>query len=121
MAIRRKGLLGVGVVLTNLNLKVLALKGRTVAATREGILVIKKRSQELTPIDTGDLRTNVQTWVKNTTNGPVATIHYSQEYALFVHEIDKNYTVGQWKFLEQALKDTERRVLHVLARKVKFR
>ncbi len=39
---------------------------------------------------------------------PTVTIGFSAAYAVFVHEINKNYRVGSWKFLEKALSRTSR-------------
>jgi hypothetical protein len=54
-----------------------------------------------------------QALLKRSTS-PVAIICYSAYYASIIHENNKNYTVGQWKFLETALKNN----LAVITKKV---
>lgn len=45
---------------------------------------------------------------------PSAEIGYTASYAIFVHEIDNNYTVGQWKFLETALFSNQKEILRII-------
>jgi glycerate kinase len=44
----------------------------------------------------------------------MAIIGFSAFYAVFVHEINKNYKQGGWKFLEKALKDNSKKVLDII-------
>ncbi len=47
-------------------------------------------------------------------DGLVSTIGYTAYYAPFVHEIQKNYTVGNWQFLRNALANNEAKILGIL-------
>lgn len=48
-----------------------------------------------------------------------AEIGFTAAYAVFVHEIKKNYTVGDWKYLERALYDNQDRILHIISSRAK--
>jgi hypothetical protein len=50
-----------------------------------------------------------------------AEIGFTAFYAVFVHEIQKNYTVGDWKYLERALYDNQDRILKIIADRAKVR
>ena len=50
-----------------------------------------------------------------------AIVGYSAYYALFVHEIDKFYTVGAWKFLEWALRSQKGMILKIIKDRVKIK
>lgn len=80
-------------------------------------------SQELTPVDTGNLKGSAYT------NPPIVDakgkdgeveVGYTAEYAAFVHEQDKNYNTGQWKFLETALNNNKTRILKILRGELKI-
>ena len=105
---------GMDTVLRNLNREVQKIKGRTVGGMREAALIVRRRAQQLTPIDTGHLRENVWTDAWNTPKGPVAGIHFGAAYAVVVHEVQASHQVGQWKFLEAALKEKTPEILRVL-------
>lgn len=48
-----------------------------------------------------------------------AEIGYTAFYAVFVHEIDKAYTVGGWKFLEQALAENHGMIIKIIKDRAK--
>lgn len=54
-------------------------------------------------------------------NGLVSTIGYTAYYAPFVHEIQKNYTVGNWQFLRNALVNNEMKILGILKEEAQIR
>jgi len=72
-------------------------------------------------VKTGNLRSSAGSYAYDTSKGPGAVIYYTAFYAVFVHEIDKNYTVGQWKFLETAMKEKKAVVLNIIRRVVRIR
>lgn len=110
---------GTDKVLRNLNREILGIQNRTRAGMREAALVVRKRSQELTPVDTGHLKASAYTESFDSPKGPGAEIGYMAAYAVFVHEIDKNYTVGQWKFLETALKEKAKEILEIIRKRAR--
>lgn len=52
---------------------------------------------------------------------PVAEIGFGAYYAPYVHEIDKNYTVGGWKFLERVLLNERSAILRIIADRARIR
>lgn len=74
--------------------------------TREALIIesdaIYQESQKQVPSDT-----LASSWVRriiNTARGMKIDMEYTAPYAVYVHEINKNYRVGKWKFLEDPLK-----------------
>jgi len=123
MAVGTKALVitGTDTVLRNLNREIMGIQNRTRGGLREAVLVVRKRSQELTPVATGHLRASAYTEVYNTPGGYGAEIGYMANYAPYVHEINKNYTIGQWKFLETALKEKNREILEIISKRARPR
>lgn len=109
---------GTDKVLRNLNREIMGIRSRSKAGLREAALVIRRRSMELTPVDTGNLRGSAYTETFDGVEGPGAEIGYTAGYAVYVHEIDKSYTVGQWKFLETALKEKSHEILEIIRKRV---
>ena len=66
---------------------------------------VMSTSMKLAPFDTGWLRRSRYVALPAVTAGGafVVEMGYSAPYAVFVHEINKRYVVGEWKFLEKAL------------------
>ena len=95
-----------------------AIVGRPEAGLRAAATLVKGRSIRLAPVDTGYLRQSAYVdsgfiYFK----GPWAVVGYTAIYAPMVHEINKNYTVGQWKFLETPLFDSTRDILEIIRRR----
>lgn len=111
---------GLDAVLRNLNREIKGIRNRSRSGLWQAALVIQKRSQELTPVKYGNLKASAGSYAYNTSKGPGAVIYYTASYAVFVHEIDKNYTVGQWKFLETAIKEKKAAVLDIIRRTVRI-
>ena len=105
---------GLSQINRNLNKEIKKIKGRTKAGLWQAALMVRKQSQELTPVDTGNLRGSAFTDSYDTQKGPDAVIGYTASYAPYVHEIDANYRVGQWKFLEMALRMLKKKILHTI-------
>ena len=110
---------GLETVMKNLNQAVKDIGGaRSRAGMRRALQFIKKESLALTPIDIGNLRGSVFTEVTNEGENIVGTIGYTAEYAVYVHEINKNYTVGQWKFLEKPIAENHDRILAEIVQEI---
>lgn len=117
----KKGLKGVDVVLNNLSKEIRGIENRSASGLAAAALVIEADAIKETPVDTGNLRGSSYTEVIEMENGPGAIIGYTAAYAPFVHEIDKNYTVGNWKFLQNALIRNEARVLRIIQRSARVK
>lgn len=66
---------------------------------------IVTRAMRKTPVDTGYLRASryVTKPTFTATGGTFElTVGFSALYAIWVHDRDRNYTVGEWKFLRKA-------------------
>lgn len=118
MAVRVR-MVGTDRILRNLNSEIRGIRNRTKAGLREAALVVRKRAQELSPVDTGHLKASAYTEAFDTARGPGAEIGFMASYAPYVHEIDKGYTVGQWKFLETALKEKHREILEIIKKRAR--
>lgn len=107
---------GLNKVFRRLNRKIDRIKGYTEAGLTIAAMVVKSRSMELTPHDTGNLEGSAYTSpvIKAPDGKLYVIIGYTADYALWVHEIKKNYRGGQWKYLVTALKNTKKRVLSIL-------
>jgi hypothetical protein len=108
---------GLRAIERNLNREIGKIKGRTKAGVWEAALVIRSRAQQLTPVDTTHLKTFVTTpRPSDTPMGPVTAITFHANYALHVHEIQATHRVGQWKFLETAIRELKGKALDIIKR-----
>ncbi len=115
-------------MLAKLNAQIRRIKNRTGAGLRIAVLHVKGKSLEITPKYQGHLQNSCGTQVLKTTSGFSGEIYYTAAYAVFVHEIDKNYSSsptsrnprGQWKYLETAMKQEAKEVLHLIQMTVKI-
>ena len=115
MAVSQMKTTGLDKVLRNLNRRINAIEGRTKGGLAEAAMIVQGRSMELTPHDTGHLEGSAYVNpVKELPQGPTVEIGYWAAYALYVHETDRNYKRGQWKFLETALKEMTKKMLAVI-------
>ena len=97
-------------------------KTQSVIALEKAALFVKAEAVKRTPIDTGALRASAKIRVDSTSQKkPFAEIYYTAAYAIFVHEIQKNYTVGEWKYLERAINENKQKIRKILGRSFKFR
>lgn len=109
---------GINGVIRNLNKEVANLKKRTVAGMWEAGLEVKRRSMELTPVDTGNLKASHYSVAYESSAGPAVEIGLTAAYAPFVHErLELRHPVGQAKFLETALQEVP--VIQILERAAK--
>ena len=82
-----------------------------------------KESNELTPIDKGDLRKSGKLKLEKKGNSIAAVVSYGDSrvtYAAAVHEINKNYNEPGtgWKYLERPLKKNAKRYLNYMRKKI---
>jgi hypothetical protein len=102
-------------ILRDMNKAVRQIKGRTLRGVLRAAQLIRRRAVQMTPVDTGNLRSG--SYVDGVVVphfGPMAEVGFTAAYAPFVHEINKNYVTGQWKFLQTALHESQKDVLRVI-------
>lgn len=121
MAGVKKKLEGVDIVLRNLNKEIQGIDNRTRSGLGAAALVVKADALKETPVDTGNLRQSAYTEVFDSPEGYSAVIGYTASYAPYVHEIDKNYNVGNWQFLRNSLMQNETRVLRIIQNSARIR
>ena len=112
---------GLSQIERNLNKEIKKIKGRTKAGLWQAALLVRAQSQRLTPVDIGNLKGSAFTDPYETSKGPGVIIGYTASYAPYVHEIDANYRVGQWKFLEMALRMLKKKILEVVKAKAQIK
>lgn len=65
---------------------------------------VMTESQRQVPVDTGRLKNSKFVDHRNDRDGVVSTIGYRTEYAIHVHERDRNYRgSGKWQYLRDPL------------------
>ena len=99
----------------NINLQVKRIKGKTKAGLYEAGLFIERESEKRTPVDTGNLKAGTYAQLFKKHLQDIVEIGYQAHYAPHVHEqVENNHPVGQAKFLEDALKDNERKIVEII-------
>lgn len=97
---------GIERVFNRIDLKAEELKKKQEVALLKGGTRVLKTARKYTPVDTGNLinSSGIRSW-RNERGHRVVEIYYSATYAVYVHEIQKNYRKpgSSWKFLERAL------------------
>jgi hypothetical protein len=119
---------GMDEVLRRLNKEIGEIKGCTRSGMRQSALLVKRRSVQRTPVDTGNLRNSAYTEVHDTLRGPGAVIGYTAAYAPYVHEVTHSkrgrpivHRAGQVKFLESAIKESVGDILRILRERARVR
>ena len=113
-------ILGLDDVLANLNAAVKAMGGpKSKAGMRRALLLIRRKSVPITPVDTGNLRNSIFTEVHQSSGEISGTIGYTADYAAEVHETPKNYRVGGWKFLQKAIMENMDGILSAIAEEIR--
>lgn len=95
---------GFDVVEANLDRFAADARKAYLAAVRLQAEEIMTASQREVPVKTGNLKNSKFFELKPTSDGANVTMGYRAFYAVYVHEIDRNYTVGKWKYLEDPIK-----------------
>ena len=111
--------------LAQLRLSLGRIGGRLEAALAEGLLeageTLKERSQQLVPVETGELRDSA--FVRQDRRGrrPAVEVGYDAEHALTVPEdLDAEHAPGESsKFLERPARSLRRKLAAQLARKLR--
>ena len=101
---------GLDTVMGNLNKEIDKIAGATrLACVRAGFFVEAQATRNA-PLDTGNLRGSGYT--RAIPDG--AEVGFEADYALAVHEIDKNYTVGGWKYLQRVIDEDRDQILQII-------
>ena len=77
-----------------------------------GLEYLKAETLKVTPIDTGELRRSafvISPGMRAGGKDQRATwkLAFNADHAGYVHEINRNYRVGHWKFLERTVQEQE--------------
>jgi len=96
---------GVDQVIRNIKASEAQMQKAAYDSLKEAGKDIIAEAQENTPHKTGNLKGSafVEDQPRKTPEGLVQRIGFGATYAIFVHEIDKNYKRGGWKFLSNAM------------------
>lgn len=108
-------IVGTDSVLRRMNIEVMRIRRRTAGGLLMAGILVKGLSMERTPVKTSKLVQSTYMILRSGPTGPGVEIGLTAAYAIFVHEIDKNYNKGQWKFLESALRDSHRQIINMIA------
>jgi hypothetical protein len=134
-----KGSNGLNEVLKNLNAAVRDLQVKGTGALITAGVLVRNQGQKETPVETSNL---VQSWYgpepRPSVRGPVVEIGLTAAYAPYVHEmVGANFRgprpsatsparreggkpTAKAKFLEDPLKDNEKRILDIIAKAVRI-
>ena len=108
-------MVGKSKVMKNLNDALSKINNKTRKSLVQVGILVKGRSQALTPVDTGNLKAGHYTSIGGSKNNPIVEIGLTAPYALYVHEdLNANHPTGQAKFLEQALEASEREIITII-------
>lgn len=102
---------GINAVIQNLQNIRTNVQNKVVQAVTESCLDLQRRSVELAPVDTGDMRGSAKTDVEANSNQVKGTVSFNTPYALEQHETlwYNHPRGGQAKYLEQPARENEER------------
>ena len=110
MAIR-----GRSAALNRLNREVSRIRGRTLESMLKVAILARSESQRRTPVDEGNLRASHYVSSNRSEREPVVEVGCTANYAVYVHEnLTARHTVGEAKFLENAVASLEGRILSII-------
>ena len=105
--------------MNNLNKEISKIENAGYDGLLDAGLYVKNKALKQTPIKTGNLRGSA--YVNGTKNTRSVKIGFSASYAIFVHEIKKNYRKGNWAFLQNAIQDNTKTILNIIKKKAKIK
>jgi hypothetical protein len=85
--------------------------GRTLAG---GVTFTGAQAEPLIASHKAAIETAARTGLSVGKSEMYAEIGFTAFYAVYVHEIDKNYTVGGWKYLERAIHENKAKILQTI-------
>ena len=108
-------MVGKSKVMKNLNDALSKINNKTRKSLVLVGILVKGRSQALTPVDTGNLKAGHYTSIGGGKNNPTVEIGLTAPYAVYVHEdLNANHPTGQAKFLEQALEASTGEIITII-------
>lgn len=114
-------MIGESKVLKNLNEALSKINNKTAKSLAQVGILVKGRSQALTPVDTGNLKAGHYTSLGGSKNNPIVEIGLTAPYAVPVHEdLNANHPTGQAKFLEQGLNMSTREIMTIIKKGAKI-
>lgn len=125
-------IIGTGALLQNMARELENIRGRI---SRRGmwqvLLLLKRESIRKTPVLTGNLQSSYSTFVESGMYGVEGYLVNNASYALFVHEMPEFSASGAYtrfrkpgsgpKFVENPLRDNQRRFLDILRNSARIR
>ena len=107
---------GVEEVLKNLSGSRALLERRWPYALAKGGLLLQRMSQEIVPIDTGNLKAGAFTRSEGKGFGTDVSVGYVAHYAVYVHEnLEARHKPGkEAKFLEKPMRENRDQILEVI-------
>lgn len=96
------------------------LEKRWEQGLKAGGLILQRRSQEIVPIDTGDLRRSARTRHEGKGFKIVVRVVYLMSYAIYVHEMTGSPRLAgrQYKFLETAARESKKLIVETVRKVV---
>lgn len=114
-------LVGMDIILKNLNKKIGEIEGRTIKGLLEAATKVKLVSVSRTPVDKDFLRPGHYLATGGDNKNPIVEVGTTASYSIYVHEnMENHHPVGQAKFLESAIKDTQGQVLEIIKKAVEL-
>jgi hypothetical protein len=108
---------GVDDTIKNINLKIKTIPNATARGLKRAALLVKRDSSRRTPVEFGNLKGGLFTESVKV-GGKIGEIigYAGVDYAIYVHESPfAGKTVGEPKFLENALRQNTRRIIEIIA------
>ena len=114
-------MMGKSEALKNLNKELRAIKGKTIEGLTVSAMLVRSRSQALTPVDTGNLKASTYNASGGTSDKPVVEVGYTADYAVKVHEdLGVYHKTGQAKFLETAIEKSKGDILDIVKKRARI-
>lgn len=114
--------MGKGKALRNLSREIRNIERRTLQGMYAAGLLVKGHSQNMTPVDKGNLKASHYVVTGKTRSGLVVEIGCTADYSIYVHEdLDAHHNVGEAKFLENAIKNNKKRIVDTIRRLAKIK
>lgn len=109
---------GLAEVTRNLSRGIRKIDGNVSAGILEAALFVEAEATRNAPIDTGNLRGSAY---HRRLEPLTVEVGFGADYAAPVHEIDKDYNQGKWKYLQRAIDENHDRILEIIRKRAQVR